>query len=141
MTQLQFTKQYMDMHDYAWNDWYHPVPMTIEKKYRNINHGNIRRWSPFLEFNCFLVFSPHLKLFWSTLHSKSICLFVILCSALFAFLKTHPHWFGMYQIGYGPELSILARSFSNAKWQETNKHGIWRYAKNDQPEWGLQNSF
>ena len=29
-------------------------------------------------------------------------------------------------IGKGPELSILARSFSKAKWQETNKHKVYR---------------
>ena len=36
-----------------------------------------------------------------------------------------PFMIRIVSIGMGPELSILARSFSKAKWQETNKHEVY----------------
>ena len=56
-------------------------------------------------------------------NAKLIVLFV----CLFVCLTTCR----IVSIGKGPELSILARSFSKAKWQETNKHEVYNNTNRD----------
>ena len=42
------------------------------------------------------------------------------------FVNFSDKWFfSKLSIGKGPELSILTRSFSKEKWQETNKHEVY----------------